>query len=766
MLDIIDIICNQLSERNATLFLGAGINFGIKNNSGESFPLGQELSNWICKDLLNEPNLQTTLDESSEMARYKIGSKELNNYLYDKFSEFNPGTAHLSLVQLPWDVIYTTNYDLLVEKASMATSTNSAGVINPVFSTDTDLTRFSEEDILYWQLHGSIEVANTEEGRLILTKEDYRYYESHRKLLFNRLRRDLLNRTFVFIGYSLRDDNFRAILEDCRSILNVSNFPLSFAVRNNFTDLEENFWREKYNIQLVKADGGEFLNSLKDTWNSQNRSVIPFTQRRSNNYLQVDSSTRFRKIAESFYLVRADDCTAPSAPKLFFNGGEPSWGDIRDKIAPPRQLYWTILETIFPELSTPDSSASLYLVTGAAGTGKTTLVRTIAYDLSKDFNLDVLIHIPNTPLDSRFISQLVDSKNSQRIIVIIHNSSEQIRALEQFVGDIKQRKLPVTIILEERRNQWNSSIASTRSRLSPVEFELNSLSAEEISSILDSLNKYDSLGKLTGYPREYQVSHFTELAHKELLVALRELTSGASFDEIIRDEFNKIPSKLAKQAYVYVSALGQLDLHVRYETLISLLELRYDQLGTEVFLPTEGILISGEESGNSRHNAGFRLRTRHPVIASIIFDMAAPDDNSKFDILNSLLTQLDPGYPEDSRLLNEITRNRKLVNTFSSPDKRRAIYERLSVILPNNPYVLQHRSILERDLSQADQSVSYARQAIKLGGDNPVLLNTLGMALERAARSTNEPLRKRAFLSEATKIFEEGIRQDSSNPYK
>lgn len=765
MLEAIEIICDRLSERTATLFLGAGINAGIQNNDGETFPLGQGLSNWICRDLLNEPDLQTTLDEAAEMARFRLGSKEVNRYLYDKFSSFKPGTAHLAMVQLPWDVIYTTNYDLLVEEAAKAESVEAAGVIRSVFSIHTDLTSFSEQDILYYKLHGSIDFANTEEGRLILTREDYRYYEIHRKSLFRRLERDLSSHTFVFIGYSLSDGNFRAILEDCRNELGARTLPLSFAVRRRFSESEENFWREKYNIQLIASDGSEFLNNLKETWLAQNRSVVPFESRKSKEYLQVEQSTRFRKIAESFYLIRPMDCTGPSDAKLFFRGAEPSWGDIRDKISPRRDAYWTILETLFPELSTPDLPASIYLVTGAAGTGKTTLIRSIAYDLANDFSLPVLVHVPSTPLEARFLSQLVDDKNPKRIIVIVRDAAEQIRALERFMEEAKHKSLPITVILEERRNQWNVASSIARSSLTPAEFELSALSQDEINSILDALTKHDALGKLTGSPRSYQVDHFTELAHKELLVALRELTSQASFDDIVKDEFNKIPSETAKQAYVYVAVLGQLDLAIRYEALVNLLDLRYDQLGTQVFRPTEGVLISGEESGSSRHNAGFRLRTRHPVIASIIFAMAAPDDDSKFNILNSLLAQLDPGYTEDRRLLNVITRKRELVNIFASQEKRRAIYERLATILPDNQYVLQHRSILERELSNPDLAVQYARKALRLDNNNPALLNTLGMALELSARAADDPFRRQALLLEASKLFDEGIRRAPSDAY-
>ncbi len=109
----------------------------------------------------------------------------------------------LALVQLPWDVIYTTNYDNLVEQAAQLPSIVPAGRIVPVFSAKEEVSQFGESDVPYYKLHGSIEAANTDEGRLILTREDYRYYELNRKPLFTRLKRELLRRTFVFIGYSL-----------------------------------------------------------------------------------------------------------------------------------------------------------------------------------------------------------------------------------------------------------------------------------------------------------------------------------------------------------------------------------------------------------------------------------------------------------------------------------------------------------------------------------------------------------------------------------
>ena len=765
-LDAIRNICDHLQERASTLFLGAGINAGIRNDEGRTCPLGGELSDRICKDLLATPGANIPLDEAVEIARYRLGNKAVNDYIYDVLNSFSPGVAHLALVQLPWDVIYTTNFDLLVEHAATSGLVTPSGSIRTVLTSTAALTSFTEPDILYYKLHGTIDLANSPDGRLILTKSDYRFYEEFKRPLFRRLRSDLTSRNFLFVGYSLSDHNFRAVLEDCREELGVATFPLSYAVQNDFSPIQETFWRDKYNIQLVKADAAEFLVMLKDTWIAENCQVAPFLQRKALQYINFDETTRFQKVGDSFYLFRANDCSGPSNASAFFRGAEPSWADIRDKIPPHRDAYDLLLNAVYPEIAEPSVEPSAILITGSAGTGKTALLRSFVYDIADAFAVPVFIHVPGTPLDARVLTPLISDGNPQRFIVLVDSAAEYMKQLGFFWEEIRAKKLPITLLLEERKNQWLVAKSSVATRLDPSEIELGTLSQYEIEQILDSLEKYGCLFKLTGVRRDEQVRHFTALAHEDLLVALRELTSDTKFDKIVRREFDAIPFEAAKRAYLHVCSVGQLDLAIRYETLIRVLGLRHNQLGPEILMPTEGVLVSGEESGGSRHNFGFRLRARHPVIASVIFAYAAPTDQQKFDVLNALLSNLDPGFAEDLRLLREITMNRTIANTFGQFAMRRALYDRIATILPGDGYVFQHRSILEKEMHDPEEAVRFARKAVKLNPHNAAFQNTLGLALEFAARDTAaDELKRGALLSEAEKLFKDGIQRDRTDPY-
>ena len=85
--------------------------------------------------------------------------------------------------------------------------------------------------------------------------------------------------------------------------------------------------------------------------------------------------------------------------------------------------------------------------------------------------------------------------------------------------------------------------------------------------------------------------------------------------------------------------------------------------------------------------------------------------------------------------------------------------------MPGNPYVLQHRSILERDLENPEEAIRFAREAVSLERHNPALQNTLGLALEFAARFGDDVLRRQAYRKEAAKIFDEGVTRKPSDPF-
>jgi tetratricopeptide (TPR) repeat protein len=758
-------ISGHLLDRSAVLLLGAGINFGTTSKDGATFPLGADLSKLITSKLLGDCDATLDLNDAADIARRKFGEGPLNQFIHAEFAKYAPNTAHFAIAQLPWNCVYTTNYDLLIEQASESHVENVTTRFKAIFSASTDLTLVLDSDVPYYKLHGSIDYANTFPGRLILTREDYRSYEENRIQLFRRLRSDLASKTFVFVGYGLKDDNFRTILDEVRTALGTQSLPASFAIKRDFSKVEAEYWKDKYNVQLLSVDATEFLVALRDTKEAEITTNSYESWRQASTSHSDTAKYSFPQIGVSFYKLIPVACGGSSNPELYFKGGSYTWPDAREKVAPNRDSYWTLMELIFADLAEPTLPASIYLISGPAGTGKTTLCRSIAFDMASDLNTIVLLHIPGTPLDPRAFGALVDLEAPQRILVFIRDGATYIDELGNFMSELKRMRLPVSVIIEERKNEWSVASQKATRRVGATEIELGPVSESEIEKILDSLSKFDCLGKLTGLDRTFQTQHFASLADKDLLVALRELTSNSNFDEIVNDEFNSVPSELAKRAYLYVAAVGQANIALRYEHLIRLTSVTFDQLGTEILAPTDRILIEGEQSGSSRYNGGFTLRTRHPIIASVIFANAAPSDEERYQILREIVTLLDPGFIEDRRLLEEFVKREEILATLSDPERKRAIFDLIAKVLPRSAFVLQHRSMLERNLENGDGAVKFARLAIQIDQHNPSLQNTYGLALVLQARQAPDSAMYQAYLKQAEKIFTDGAQKDPSNAF-
>src|SRR5690606_7528055 len=117
------------------LFLGAGVNWGCVNAQGRMFPIGSALAEEITIELLKEgTEYRPTLKNAATMAEAAVGRTELDRFIYDQLSAFSPGEAHLSLVQVPWNSVFTTNFDLLVEMASEDGEVKPAGNFVPIVS--------------------------------------------------------------------------------------------------------------------------------------------------------------------------------------------------------------------------------------------------------------------------------------------------------------------------------------------------------------------------------------------------------------------------------------------------------------------------------------------------------------------------------------------------------------------------------------------------------------------------------------------------------
>lgn len=197
-----------LNNGNAAIFAGAGL----------SVPSG--CIDW--KQLLKGVATELSLDIEKEsdlvaIAQYYYNQNGgnrtgLNDIIKNAFQTGKcPNNNHNILAQLPIATYWTTNYDKLIEK-----SLEANGKICDVKTCCANLTTMLKCcDAVVYKMHGDVDRPDES----VLTRDDYESYYYEKAPFVNALSSDLMDKTFLFLGFSFADPNFSYICSHLRTHL-------------------------------------------------------------------------------------------------------------------------------------------------------------------------------------------------------------------------------------------------------------------------------------------------------------------------------------------------------------------------------------------------------------------------------------------------------------------------------------------------------------------------------------------------------------------
>ena len=195
----------ELNESNVAVFVGAG----LSRAAG--------FVDW--PGLMSSVAIQLGLDAKKEvdlvaLAQYHLNANANNRYqlsqlLIEQFSDLpDPTENHRVLARLPIHTFWTTNYDRLIEKALEA---GGKRVDAKYTNEQLALTRRGRDAVVY-KMHGDIE----QPEKAVLAKDDYERYQDTHGPFITALSGDLVEKTFLFLGFSFTDPNLDYILSRIR----------------------------------------------------------------------------------------------------------------------------------------------------------------------------------------------------------------------------------------------------------------------------------------------------------------------------------------------------------------------------------------------------------------------------------------------------------------------------------------------------------------------------------------------------------------------
>jgi hypothetical protein len=150
----------------------------------------------------------------AELAESQTNLFAVQKFIYDIIEPFKPGDFNKLVPTFKWRSIYTTYYDLIIERAYDSIGNTSVQTLSKVYrNTRVQNIFLNDQSLPYYKLHGCLDNINDGDLPLILTPDQYITHKNNRDRLFAKLYEEAHDFTFIFVGYSFADIEIRTILQ-------------------------------------------------------------------------------------------------------------------------------------------------------------------------------------------------------------------------------------------------------------------------------------------------------------------------------------------------------------------------------------------------------------------------------------------------------------------------------------------------------------------------------------------------------------------------
>ncbi len=227
-----------------------------------------KMKNLICNECGNELELCSfdnyncqykynfSSDEFLKIPQYFFdikGEDEYYTFLDEKFNQsYEPNAIDKLIIELKPEHIITTNYDHLIEDVKHLYRNNYT-----IIKNDTEMLKnYGTHYII--KMHGDID----DKENIVLKEDDYLKYSHTHKIIESYIKSLLFDKTFLFVGYSLNDNNLKLIMSYIDYYVKekeIKGRAKHYLVVNDSNEREEMYWDYK-DVELVNlSQVSEFM---------------------------------------------------------------------------------------------------------------------------------------------------------------------------------------------------------------------------------------------------------------------------------------------------------------------------------------------------------------------------------------------------------------------------------------------------------------------------------------------------------------------------
>ena len=258
----------NLKRQKLAPFLGAGASLGFDGSTG--LPSGGELAEALARECSYPGRDEKDLLRVAQYYALKIGEMPLRESVREKLClpDVKPGKVHTILGGWPINVVFTTNYDNLMERAFIKNDKDPSKAIYNRFGDQEQIKIDpSVHSPLVYKLHGSLDDIDS----MVITEDNYIDFlisliEGNPKVP------DTISRIFrtccmLFIGYGLKDWNIRVLMRYFRTS-DIRSFAVQRDLNVNMDTIAAQEWEsmvlywEHQKISVYNCDALAFLEEL------------------------------------------------------------------------------------------------------------------------------------------------------------------------------------------------------------------------------------------------------------------------------------------------------------------------------------------------------------------------------------------------------------------------------------------------------------------------------------------------------------------------
>jgi hypothetical protein len=745
-------LLRAMRANKCVLFLGAGFSRDALNKQGKPIPagwdLGEALWQWLEYDKEHGAydSQASPLASLFDIAKRKKGDNALTSFLRERLLVSGYPKWYRSVAYPYWHRIYTTNVDDLVERIYQDAGAAQLDIINgngaAYKERDSSLARLQ-----YVKLNGSLDDASAE--TVTFGTRQYAARASGYDAWYDHFVRDYSEHATLLVGTQVNEPLFYRALESrgrragAAQELRLRSFLVSPKIAPTLIDSLPEF-----NVTPVLSAAEPFFTYLAEQFGT-----VPERET-----VLAGLNPLFAKLAGRFPKSRKDDAAlnqfletfeqveVPTKPgsyrSSFLLGSAPQWADLAlglDAIREVTVEAQTIVDTALNDPSTP----RLYVIAGHRGAGKSTLLMRTAVNLAAS-GYQIFHAFGEDVADPSAIARSVE--NMAALVALFIDDAEWLGVrLETLLVELsKLKKPPVTVIaLRANAMYWVDDLD-----IPHKDIWIPDLTNKDIEAVIDVLERESMLFVMTGKPRSEIRKRFQQRADKQLLVAMKEVTTGDDFNKILLREYAEIEDPELRLLYLCACLASAESASLSRDQLLATSDLPPARLFSGLARDLRLVLVPIPGSVN-------RLAARHQLVAEVVVERAPKHELAiaYSRVLSVLAHDMDPEgksvagrrwFRLYKRLINHSTIYKRFSNNIT---EARAVYEGVGKELSTSSHYWLQFGSLELQFGETEFAGPYLATAESLDPGDWWIQNAKGHLLllqGKLAKSEEEAARLRA----------------------